>query len=106
MRRIAVSAEPVLRLISFTAAGPEQQQALQNIAPGKLYAAATGCRWVKFWSNDSSGERGSVSLWDSRADMEAFLNSDAYKALFRDKVQPLTKGDVSEKVYSVFEPKQ
>jgi heme-degrading monooxygenase HmoA len=102
---VSASAEPVLRIVSFTAAGPDQQKELAKMAPGKLYAEAKGCQWVKFWSDPSTGETGSVSLWDSRADMEAFLNSDAYKAIFPGKVKPLTKGDISVKVYPVFEPK-
>jgi len=98
--------EEVLRIVGFTAAGPEQQKELETIAPGKLYTSAKGCRWVKFWSDHSTGETGSVSLWKSRADLDAFLNSDAYKAIFPVKVKTLTKGEVSVKVYSVFEPKQ
>ncbi len=97
--------EEVLRIVSLTAAGPEQQKELENIAPGKLYASAKGCRWVKFWADHSTGENGSVSLWKSRADLDAFLNSDAYKAIFPGKVKSLTKGEPSVKIYSVFEPK-
>jgi len=96
--------EEVLRIVSLTAAGPEQQKELENIAPGKLYASAKGCRWVKFWSDHSTGENGSVSLWKSRADLDAFLNSDAYKAIFPGKVKSLTKGELSVKIYSVFKP--
>ena len=97
--------EEVLRIVSFTPAGPEQRKELQTIAPGKLYTSAKGCRWVKFWSDQSTGEMGSVSLWKSRAALDAFLNSDAYKAIFPGKVKSLTKGDVSVKVYTVSEPK-
>jgi len=97
--------EEVLRIVSFVAAGPEQQKELQKIAPGKLYTSAKGCRWVKFWSDPATGETGSVSLWKSRADLDAFLNSDAYKAIFPGKVSSLAKGDVSVKVYAVVKPK-
>ena len=97
--------QEVLRVVTLTAAGPEQQKELENVAPGKLYVSAKGCRWVKFWSDHSTGENGSVSLWKSRADLDAFLNSDAYKAIFPGKVKSLSKGDVSVKIYPVFKPK-
>jgi heme-degrading monooxygenase HmoA len=103
---LPASAEPVVRIVSFTAAGPSQQKELEKIAPVKLYKAAKGCQWVKFWQDTTTLETGSVSLWDSRADMEAFAKSDAFQAVFSGKVKPLTKGDISVKVYSVVEPKQ
>jgi hypothetical protein len=99
------SAEPVLRLVSATAAGPEQLKEIMKTGPGKLYAAAKGCEWVKFWYDESTGETGSLSFWDSRDDLKKFLSSDAYKAVFPGKLKSLTKGDVSVKVYSVYEPK-
>jgi heme-degrading monooxygenase HmoA len=99
-----VSAEPVLRLVSATAAGPKQLKEIKKTAPGKLYAAAKGCEWVKFWYDEATGETGSLSLWDSRDDLNTFLNSDAYKAMFPGKLKSLTKGNVSAKVYSVYEP--
>ena len=101
-----VLAEPVLRIVSFTAAGPEQLEELQKMAPGKLYAAAKGCQWIKFWYDRSTGETGSVSLWNSRADLETFVKSDAYRTIFPGKVKSLTKGDTSVKIYSVYEPTQ
>jgi quinol monooxygenase YgiN len=71
----------------------------------KEYLKAKGCQWVKFWYNPATGENGSVSLWDSQADLDAFLKSDAYKAIL-EKVKPLSKGDFAGKVYAVHEPRK
>jgi quinol monooxygenase YgiN len=97
--------QEVLRIVSFTAAGPAQHEILDNINPAKLYRSTEGCVSVKFWSNHSTGENGSVSLWKSQAELDKFLNSEAYKAI-QGKVTYLIKGDVSVKTYLVYEPKQ
>lgn len=94
-------AEEVLRYISFTVAGPEHAKELDKLVPAKIYDGAKGLVWVKFYFDPSTAERGSVSLWKSRADMDAFLNSDAYKALFPGKVKPHIKGEITVKVYPV-----
>ena len=94
-------AEEVLRYISFTVAGPEHAKELDKLAPAKIYAGAKGLVWVKFFNDPSTAERGSVSLWNSRTDMDAFLNSDAYKALFPGKVKPHVKGEITVKVHPV-----
>ena len=94
-------AEEVLRYVSFTVAGPEHEKELDKLAPAKIYAGAKGLVWVKFFNDPSTAERGAVSLWKSRADLDAFLNSDAYKALFPGKVKPHVKGEVTVKVYPV-----
>ena len=104
---VSASADPVLRIVSFTTAGPDQQQQALKLADetNKIYLAAKGCQWVKFWYDASSGESGSVSLWDSQADVEAFLKSDAYKPV-PEKLKPLMKGEMSSKIYKVYEPKK
>lgn len=104
---VSTSAEPVLRIVSFTAAGPDQQQQAFELADevNKMYLAAKGCQWVKFWYDSSTGETGSVSLWDSQDDVEVFLKSDAYKPI-PEKLKSLMKGEMSSKVYKVYEPKK
>lgn len=97
--------DPVVRIVTLTAAGPDQQKELTKVAPAKLYTSAKGCQWVKFFQDTRTLESGSVSLWASQADLDAFLGSDAYKTVFAGKVKPLTKGDASVKVYTVVEPK-
>jgi quinol monooxygenase YgiN len=99
--------KPVLRIATFTVAEPAKQDLVLKAADAadKEYAKAKGCQWVKFWYHPSTGENGSVSVWDSQADLDAFLKSDAYKAILA-KVTPLSKGDFSAKVYAVHEPKK
>jgi hypothetical protein len=94
-------AEEVIRYVSFTSAGPEHDKELDKLAPAKIYAGAKGLVWVKFFHDPSTAERGSVSLWKSKGDLDAFLNSDAYKAIFPGKVKPHVKGEVTVKVYPV-----
>jgi len=64
-----------------------------------------GLQWIKFFYNPATGERGSVSLWESQADLEAYLKSDLRKEL-AGKVQPFIQGEVSSKGYPVYEPKK
>lgn len=103
---VAASAEPVLRIVTFTV-GPGKQAQMFKLADeaNNVYAAAKGFQWVKFWSDPFSGEYGSVSLWDSYADLEAFLNSEAYRGV-SEKVRPLVRGVFSDKVYQIYEPKK
>lgn len=97
----------VLRIATFTVSEPGKQEQVLKVADGahQEYAKAKGCQWVKFWYHPSTGENGSVSLWDSQADLDAFLKSDAYKTIF-EKVKPLSKGDFASKVYAVHEPRK
>jgi len=94
----------ILRIVTLTIA-PDKQEQLDNIRDeaNTAYNAARGLQWVKFFSDPSSGTRGSVSLWSSRSDLDAFLNSDAYKKVL-EKLKPLIQGDLSSKVYQVEEP--
>jgi heme-degrading monooxygenase HmoA len=104
---VSASAEPVLRIVTFTAANSAKQQEALNLADevNKVYSAAKGFQWVKFYYDASTRQTGSVSLWDSPADVDAFLKSDAYKGI-PDKLKPLIKGKMSSKVYKVYEPKK
>jgi quinol monooxygenase YgiN len=60
---------------------------------------------VKFAYDPAMGQNVGVSLWDSQAEMEAVMQTDASKAL-QQKVQPLTKGDFAAKTYQVHELKK
>jgi quinol monooxygenase YgiN len=101
----SVLADPVLRIVKFTAA-PDQQQQLSKLRDeaNKVYVGAKGCKWVKFYNDPATGERGSVSLWDSEADVKAFLQSAEYKPIL-EKLKPLVKGEMSSKIYIVEEVK-
>ena len=104
----AATAGPVVRVVHFTAASAEQQQAVLKLVDSeinKAYTGAKGFKWVKYLLDSKTLETGSVSLWDSRADLEAFLKSDAYKGV-PDKLKPFMKGTMTSTVFDVYEPKK
>ncbi|MGB8326431.1 MAG: hypothetical protein WCE48_02500 [Steroidobacteraceae bacterium] len=103
----AAAADPVIRIVHLTAAGVDQQQQVMKMVDtdiNKLYKAAKGCRWVKYFFDAKTLDTGSVSMWNSRADVEAFLKSDAYKPV-PEKLKPLMTGSLTSQVYSVHTPK-
>jgi heme-degrading monooxygenase HmoA len=105
---VAATADPVVRIVYFTAAGAQEQQAVLKLVDGeinKAYMGAKGFKWVKYMIDPKTLYTGSVSLWDSRADVEAFLKSDAYKGV-PEKLKPLMKGSMTSAVYDVYEPKK
>ncbi|HMA18578.1 MAG TPA: hypothetical protein VKS03_09080, partial [Thermoanaerobaculia bacterium] len=67
------------------------------------YAGMKGLRWVKFYSDPKSGERGSVTVWADRAALDAYMTSEARKSLLA-KLRPLIEGDVSSRIYVVYHP--
>jgi hypothetical protein len=71
----------------------------------KKLTGVKGLEWTKFFYNPSTGERGSIFLWKSQADWEAYLKSDLRKELIG-KMKPFLHGDVSSKSYPVYEPKK
>lgn len=101
------ASKPVIRFATFTVGEPGKQADVLKVADAasKEYAKAKGCQWVKFYYDAKTGENGSVSLWDSQADLDAFLKSDAHKAILA-KVMPLSKLDFASKVVSVHEPRK
>jgi heme-degrading monooxygenase HmoA len=102
----AAAAGPVVRVVHFTATSADQQQAVLKLVDSeinKAYTGAKGFKWVKYILNTKTLEIGSVSLWDSRADVEAFLKSDAYKGVPA-KLKPMMKGNMSSVIYEVYEP--
>ena len=104
---VSASADPILRLVTFTVADPgKQDQAFQVVSDAnKLFAAAKGFQSLKFSYDPATGQNVGVSLWDSLADMEAVTQTDAFKALL-EKVKPLTKGDFAAKTSQVHELKK
>jgi heme-degrading monooxygenase HmoA len=103
---VSASAEPILRLVTFTVADPSKQDQAFQVASeaNKLFAAAKGFQSLKFSYDPATGQNVGVSLWDSLADMEAVTQTDAFKALL-EKLKPLTKGDFVAKTYQVHELK-
>jgi hypothetical protein len=70
-----------------------------------VYAGMKGLKWVKFYLDPVSGERGSVTLWESRAALDAYMKSEARQGILA-KLQPLIEGEVSSKIYVVYERKK
>jgi quinol monooxygenase YgiN len=104
---VSASAEPILRLVTFTAAdSSKQDQVFQVVSDvNTLFVAAKGFQWLKFACDPATGQNVGVSLWESQAAMEAVPQTDAFKALL-EQVQPLTKGDFAAKTSQVHELKQ
>lgn len=68
-----------------------------------MYAGMKGLKWVKFYSDPKSGERGSVTVWADRAALDAYMTSEERKSLLA-KLKPLIEGDVSSRIYVVYRP--
>jgi len=68
-------------------------------------AGVKGLEWKKFFYNPATGERGSVFLWKSQADWEAYSKSDLRKELVK-RLEPFLQGTVTSKSYPVYEQKQ
>jgi quinol monooxygenase YgiN len=103
----ASAADKVYRIITLTAVSAEaQQKETDDLVPGfaKLYKAAKGCESVTFLNDSAALTTGSASIWDSRADLDAFVKSADYLAL-RAKLKLLTKGAPREKIYKILDSK-
>lgn len=90
----AVADGKTLRIVRFTAASADAQQAAMKLVDDEingLYATAKGLQWVKYYMDPKTLETGSVSLWASAADVDAFLKSEGYQPI-PGKLKPLMKG--------------
>jgi quinol monooxygenase YgiN len=95
-----------LRIVRFTSASAEAQQAAIKLVDDEidaLYAGATGFQWVKYYTNPKTLETGSVSLWASAADIDAFLKSEGYQPIPA-KLKPLMKGPMVSQMVEVHAP--
>lgn len=68
-----------------------------------VYAGMKGLKWVKFYFDPVSGERGSITVWESRAALDAYMKSEARKGIL-EKLRPLIEGDVTSRVFVVYQP--
>ncbi len=96
----------VLRIVRFTAASAAAQQGAIKLVDDEidaLYAGAKGFQWVKYYTDPKTLETGSVSLWASAADVDAFLTSDGYRPI-PSKLKPLMKGAMVSQVLEVHVP--
>jgi len=68
-----------------------------------MYAGMKGLKWVKFYFDPVSGERGSVTVWADRAALDAYMKSEARKDIL-EKLRPLIEGDVTSRIWVVYQP--
>lgn len=96
----------VLRIVRFTSASADAQQAVMKLADEEitpLYESSKGFHWVKYFTDPKTLATGSVTAWDSAADVEAFLTSEGYQGILA-KLKPLMKGAMASDVYEVRAP--
>jgi quinol monooxygenase YgiN len=96
----------VLRVFTTTVS-PDKRDQLPKIVADitQLLAATKGLPWFKAGSDPATGEIVAVTLWNSQAEVDAFLKSDARKAL-NEKNRPLMQGEPTAKQYQVSEAKK
>jgi len=96
----------VLRVVTATVL-PDKREQLPKIVADitQLLAATKGILWFKVGSDPTTGEYVAVTLWNSQADIDAFLTSDARKSSI-EKTRPLTQREPSAKNYHVTEAKK
>jgi hypothetical protein len=102
-----VLAQEVIRISSYRARFGRNAE-ISRITDEEItgvYAGMKGLKWVKFYLDPVSGERGSVTLWESRAALDAYMKSEARQGILV-KLQPLIEGEVSSKIYVVYERKK
>lgn len=98
-------AQEVIRITSYTARfgkNAEVSKVTDDEITG-VYAGMKGLRWVKFYSDPTSGERGSVTVWADRAALDAYMKSQARKDILA-RLRPLIEGDVTSRVYVAYRP--
>ena len=96
----------VLRVFTTTVSPDKRDQQPKTVADiTQLLATTKGIQWFKVESDPATGEIVAVTLWNSQAEIDAFLKSDARKAL-NEKNRPLMQGEPTAKNYHVTEAKK
>ena len=96
----------VLRVFTTTVSPDKRDQQPKTVADiTQLLATTKGIQWFKVGSDPATGEIVAVTLWNSQAEIDAFLKSDARKAL-NEKNRPLMQGEPTAKNYHVTEAKK
>jgi len=96
----------VLRVFTTTVLPDKRDQQPKIVADiTQLLAATKSIQWFKVGSDAATGEIVAVTLWNSQAEVDAFLKSDARKAL-NEKNRPLMQGEPTAKQYHVSEAKK
>ena len=68
-----------------------------------MYAGMKGLKWVKFYYDPVSGDRGSVTVWADQAALDAYMKSEERKGIL-EKLRPLIEGEVTSRIYVVYQP--
>lgn len=95
-------AEEVIRITSYKAKfgrNAEVSKVTDEEITG-VYAGMKGLKWVKFYIDPVSGERGSVAVWADRKDLDAYMKSEERQDILA-KLRPLIEEDVVSRVYVV-----
>jgi hypothetical protein len=90
---VSASAEPILRLVTFTVADPDKQDQVFQLAswpatPIKCTLPPRAANRSSSSYDPATGQNVGVSLWDSQVDMEAVTQTDAFQ-IFLEKLKPL-----------------
>jgi hypothetical protein len=103
----SASAEQTVRIVTFTVASPEQQPQVLKVTDEitQVFKTSKAFRGITFAFNPETGENVAVSLWKSRAGMDAVAQSASFKPLL-EKMKQLAKGDITVKTYQAYEPKK
>ena len=97
--------EEVIRISSYKALFGRNAE-VSKITDAEItgvYSGMKGLKWVKFYYDPLSGERGSVTVWADRAALDLYMKSEARKGILA-KLRPLIEEDVTSRVYVVHQP--
>ncbi len=99
-------AEPIVRVVTFKVASSDRQPQVLEVTDAitRLFKSSKEFRGITFAFNPETRENIAVSVWASRAGMEAVAKSEAFKVLFQ-KMQRLAEGELVVKTYQAHEPK-
>jgi quinol monooxygenase YgiN len=103
----AALAEQVIRISTYKAL-PGKFEEVSKVTDEEItgvYAGMRGLKWVRFYYDPTNGDRGSVTLWADRADLDAYMKSEERKGILA-KLRPLIEGDVTSRIYVVYESKK
>jgi hypothetical protein len=98
-------AQEVIRISSYRARFGRNAE-ISKVTDAEItgvYAGMKGLKWVKFYFDPVSGERGSVTVWADRAALDVYMKSEARKGIL-EKLRPLIEGDVTSRIYVVYQP--
>jgi quinol monooxygenase YgiN len=99
------SAQEVIRISSYkplAGRNAEVSKVTDDEVTG-VYAGMKGLKWVKFYYDPVTGDRGSVTVWENRAALDAYMKSEARMGILA-KLRPLIQEDVASRIYVVHQP--